>query len=82
MFTFKNNLCHNKHVRNKKAFASVEILIVILIIAVVGVGFYFVGKNSNTPLISQPTPEAMDEISDWKTYSGESLLFKYQENGS
>ena len=60
-----------------KGFAHPEVLILILINAIVGVVVFTLGRNSNIPLISQPTP-APNEMSDWEAYTSPELKVSFQ----
>ncbi len=69
--------------RNEAGFSAVEVVLVLVIVALIGVVGYMVYKNHNktTPVTSQqgatsktttptPKPVATDPPADWTTYSG------------
>lgn len=56
-------------------------ILILIIIAILGVGFYFLKQNKSTP-ISVPSPSLVpivtaDPTTDWKTYQGSLFHFKY-----
>lgn len=59
-----------------KGFAQVLIL---LIIALVGIGGYLAYRNGYLKITSSPSP-APKQDENWKTYNGNSFSFKYPQN--
>ena len=69
----------------RSGFASIEILVVGVIVVLVAAAFYFLGQNSGGNSLTQPspTPDGMmedkmtEEMSDWEIYNGEHFTVKY-----
>lgn len=66
--------------RISRGFATLEILVVILIVLATGGLFYFIGKSSNSTPSPQPspTPEAKDEMSEWETYVNNEMQISFR----
>ena len=64
---------------NNKGIIHLLPLIIIGVI-IIGVVVFVMGGNSETPFVSQtsPTPEAMDEMVGWKTYTSEEFNISFK----